>query len=590
MSLTKNCLILGLLLLIKCVSGQTYLPPTLAWKGKSEGILRTIKDPLVTPFELSSGLNSASSEELSNWFSKLMLKFPDIQSESIGKSAQNRDIWMYSIRRAGKEKPTFLFQAGIHAGEIDGKDAGMLFFRDVLENQAQLLQNVNVLFIPILNVDGHERASEFNRINQRGPSIMGWRSNALNQNLNRDYTKLDTKEIQSVLAVINRENPVLYMDIHVTDGADYQYDITYGFQGEHAYSPAISNWLKSKFRPPVDGALSSNGHIPGPLLFAVNDEDFKEGNNEYTFSPRFSHGYGDARHLPSILVENHSLKPFRQRVLGTYVLLFETLRVLNLEGASLKNAISSDQKRTPKTLALTWDFPKTASDSMHFAGIASKKVKSEVTGSEYVEWLGKAETQHIPIRKTNVATSHVARPSYYIIPVQFDQVIFRLKQHGVEMKNIQSDSTIQLSMYRLSNPQIQGKLPNQGRCRLKADAKEESMQVVFPKGSVLVSTNQALGDLAVLLLEPEFTDSYFQWGFFPECLERTEYFETYVLEPYAVEQLKKNPSLKLAFESKKTSDSVFAKDQQAQLRWFYEQSPYADKTYLLYPVGRIVAN
>ena len=550
--------------------------------------MRSNKDPLVTPFELSGGMNSATKQELGDWFGKLQKTFPDVKQESIGKSAQNRDIWMYSIRRAGKEKPTFLFQAGIHAGEIDGKDAGMLFFRDVLEKQPQLLQNVNVLFIPILNVDGHERASEFNRINQRGPTVMGWRSNALNQNLNRDYTKLDTKEIQSVLAVINRENPVLYMDIHVTDGADYQYDITYGFQGEHAYSPAISTWLKTKFRSQVDVALTSNNHIPGPLLFAVNDDDFKDGNNEYTFSPRYSHGYGDARHLPSILVENHSLKPFRQRVLGTYVLLFETLRVLSLEGTSLNTAIASDQKRKPKALPLTWDFPKTVSDSMKFAGIASKKVKSEVTGAEYVEWLGKAETQHIPVRKNNVATSHVARPSYYVIPVQFEEVISRLKQHGIEMQSIQTDSTIQLSMYRLSNPQIQGKLPNQGRCRLKADAKEESMQVVFPKGSMLVSTNQVLGDLAVLLLEPEFTDSYFQWGFFPECLERTEYFETYVLEPYAADQLNKNPTLKSAFESKKSSDAAFAKDQQAQLRWFYEQSPYADKTYLIYPVGKIV--
>jgi hypothetical protein len=587
MRLTKKYCLLALILLTQSISAQSYLPPTLAWKGKSERIMRSNKDPLVTPFELSGGMNSATKQELGDWFKKLQETFPDVKQESIGKSAQNRDIWMYSIRRAGKEKPTFLFQAGIHAGEIDGKDAGMLFFRDVLEKQPQLLQNVNVLFIPILNVDGHERASEFNRINQRGPTVMGWRSNALNQNLNRDYTKLDTKEIQSVLAVINRENPVLYMDIHVTDGADYQYDITYGFQGEHAYSPAISTWLKTKFRTQVDVALSSNNHIPGPLLFAVNDDDFKDGNNEYTFSPRYSHGYGDARHLPSILVENHSLKPFRQRVLGTYVLLFETLRVLSLEGASLNTAIVSDQKRKPKSIPLTWDFPKTPSDSMKFAGIASKKVKSEVTGAEYVEWSGKAETQLIPIRKNNVATSHVARPSYYVIPVQYEEVIARMKQHGIAMQNILSDTSILLSMYRLSNPQIQGKLPNQGRCRLKADAKEESMQVVFPKGSVLVSTNQALGDLAVLLLEPEFTDSYFQWGFFPECLERTEYFETYVLEPYAADQLSKNPTIKSAFESKKSSDAVFAKDQQAQLRWFYEQSPYADKTYLIYPVGRI---
>jgi hypothetical protein len=567
---------------------QSYLPPVKPWKGTSENLLRSTKDPLVTPFELSGGKNSATALELYDWFSVLMHTYPEVQRESIGTTAQNRDIWMYSIRRAGESKPVFLFQAGIHAGEIDGKDAGMLVIRELLEKQSSLLDQVNVLFIPILNVDGHERASRFNRINQRGPSVMGWRSNALNQNLNRDYTKLDTKEIQAVVQVINRVNPALYMDIHVTDGADYQYDITYGFQGEHAYSPSISNWMQTQFKPQADRALKTNGHIPGPLLFAVNDEDFKDGNNEFTFSPRFSHGYGDARHLPTILVENHSLKPFHQRVLGTCVLLMETLRILEKHGAPLLLAMEKDQNRLPSSLPLSWDVSSSAKDSMIFEGIASKKIQSKVTGQSFVEWLGEPEKQIIAVRKNNQVVQQMNRPKQYIIPVQYHEVIEGLKKHGIELKVLQSDSAITVSMYRLSNAQIQGKLPNQGRCRLKADVKEEQRSIVFPKGSVRIETNQPLGDLAILLLEPEFTDSYFQWGFFPECLERTEYFEEYVLEPYAAEQLQKDPDLTAAFESKKAHDEAFAKDQQAQLRWFYERSPYADETYLLYPVGRIL--
>ena len=578
---------LVILLSFQVLSAQNFLPPVQAWEGKSESILLKSSDRFVTPFELSNGEKSATGTELYDWFSELIKEYPMISRESIGKTAQNRDIWMYAIRQAGKTKPTLLFQAGIHAGEIDGKDAGMLVFRELLSKKNQaILNNVNILFIPILNVDGHERASEFNRINQRGPTVMGWRSNALNQNLNRDYTKLDTKEIQSVIKVINTENPTLYMDIHVTDGADYQYDITYGFLAEHAYSPYISNWLKKNYQPAMDLALSKAGHIPGPLLFAVNDEDFNDGNNTYTFSPRYSHGYGDARHLPSILVENHSLKPFKQRVLGTSILVLETLKLLAEKGKELNTAIQTDQTFNSDSLTLSWDFPKSTSDSMFFKGIESRKKTSSITNGSYVEWLGKLENKTIPVRKNNIPVLKIKPPAFYIIPVQHQEVIENLKSHGIEMLTIQNDSMLVLSMYRFSNPQIQGKLPLQGRCRLKADTDIEIKPHQFLKGSVIIQTNQALGNLACLLLEPSFTDSYFQWGFFPECLERTEYFETYVLEPYAADALLKNPRLKAEFDKKKADDEAFSKDQQAQLRWFYERSPYADDTYLLYPVGR----
>jgi len=582
----RNC-ILVILLSIQVLSAQNFLPPFQPWKGKSEAILLKSSERFVTPFELSNGENSATRVQLYDWFSELMKEYPIVSRQSIGKTAQNRDIWMYAIRKAGKTKPTLLFQAGIHAGEIDGKDAGMLVFRELLSKKNQeILNNVNILFIPILNVDGHERASEFNRINQRGPTVMGWRSNALNQNLNRDYTKLDTKEIQSVIKVINTENPTLYMDIHVTDGADYQYDITYGFLDEHAYSPNISKWLKSNYRPTMDLALGKAGHIPGPLLFAVNDDDFNDGNNEYTFSPRYSHGYGDARHLPSILVENHSLKPFKQRVLGTSILVLETLKLLAEKGKELNLAIKADQNPKSDSITLSWDFPKAINDSMSFKGIESRKKTSSSTNGTYVEWLGKSENKTIPVRKNNIPVLKIKPPAFYVIPVQYQEVIENLKSHGIEMHTIQNDSTLVLCMYRFSNPQIQAKLPMQGRCRLKAETDIEIKPHQFLKGSVVIKTNQALGNLACLLLEPSFTDSYFQWGFFPECLERTEYFETYVLEPYAADALLKNPRLKAEFEKKKAEDEAFSKDQEAQLRWFYERSPYADDTYLLYPVGK----
>ena len=191
-----------------------------------------------------------------------------------------------------------------------------------------LLDHAHFLFVPILNVDGHERFSPFNRMNQRGPRQMGWRTNRRNLNLNRDFAKLDTPEVRALVAAIERWQPDLYLDLHVTDGADYQYDITYGWNPPHGWSPAIASWLDEVLRPAVDHELEAWGHVPGPLVLVANNRDLSGGFLGWTAGPRFSNGYGDARHLATVLVENHSLKPFDQRVLGTYVLLASALDTL----------------------------------------------------------------------------------------------------------------------------------------------------------------------------------------------------------------------------------------------------------------------
>src|SRR5690606_5020081 len=281
---------------------------------------------------------------------------------------------------AQSSKPLLLIQAGIHSGEIDGKDAGMMLLRDVVNgSKKDLLDRVNLLFIPILSVDGHERSSPYNRVNQRGPSNMGWRTNARNLNLNRDYAKLDTEEIRAVIAVINAYKPDLYLDIHVTDGADYQYDITYGYS--ESYSPSIAQWLTGKFRPNVDASLKAFDHIPGPLVFAANDRDFSKGMVEFGHSTRFSNGYGDIAHLPTVLIENHSLKPFRQRVLGTYVFLEATIRLLASDGKALQDATASDRAYRHKEVVLSWRRSETP-DTVEFLGIVSQIKTSSVTNKE----------------------------------------------------------------------------------------------------------------------------------------------------------------------------------------------------------------
>ena len=327
-----------ILILALTSASQNFLPPAQEWHGKSEELIAKANNPWITPAETAGFAKTPTYQQTMDWFKKLADASPLLTMVSIGKSVENRDIYMIvastdkfttpeALKNSGK--PLLLAQAGIHSGEIDGKDAGMMLLRDIAFGDKQsLIEKVNFLFIPILSVDAHERSSPYNRPNQRGPENMGWRTNAQNLNLNRDYAKLDTKEVRAVVNVMNEYDPSFYMDIHVTDGADYQYDITFGGIGQQGNSPGIADWLENNYKPAADKSLSANGHIPGQLLFALNDMDFTAGNVVIAGGPRFSDSYGNLRHMPTVLVENHSLKPFKQRVLGTYVLLESTLQQL----------------------------------------------------------------------------------------------------------------------------------------------------------------------------------------------------------------------------------------------------------------------
>ncbi len=606
--------------MVLSATAQSILPPVIEWNGKSESLIAKRGNPWITASEKSNFISTPDYNETVNWFKKLTAASPLLTMVSIGKSVEGRDIYMIiastekSITSASLKKstkPLLLVQAGIHSGEIDGKDAGMMLLRDIaFGNKKELVNKVNFLFIPILSVDAHERSSPYNRPNQRGPENMGWRTNAQNLNLNRDYAKLDTKEIRSVIQVINEYDPVLYMDIHVTDGADYQYDITFGGFGGQGNSPGIAQWLETSYKPAADKDLIANGHIPGQLLFAKNDKDFSEGNVLIQGGPRFSDSYGMLRHMASILVENHSLKPYKQRVLGTYVLLESTLKLLAKTGQTLKQITEADKAIRPVKVPLDWKVPQMrnpvnfeksselqnsdtlppAPDTLDFLGITSRIVKSPVTNADYVEWLGKPVSMKVVNYKATEPTDFIIRPKGYWVPASCDEVIRRLKLHGIKMSIITEPRDVSVEMYRIENARFENEdhkaLPFEGHMQVSGKTKPEIRKQLFPKGSVYISTDQPLGDLAIALLEPVSKDSYFSWGFFPSIFQRTEYMEAYVMEPMAKKMLEESPALQKEFALKKTQDTAFANDPIDILTWFYSKTKYYDDRYLLYPVGR----
>lgn len=578
-------------------AATALLPPALPWNGRSVGLTAKADDPWITPCERSDFTLTPRYDATVAWLKRLDEASPEATMISLGKSAEGRDIWMVVVSADGAAtpdalkrngKPTLLAQAGIHAGEIDGKDAGMMFLRDLTVGGSKrgLLERANFLFVPIFNVDGHERFSPFGRVNQRGPSECGWRTNANNLNLNRDYAKTDTPEMRAMVRALNAWDPDLYYDIHVTDGIDYQYDITYGFNGEQGYSPNASRWLTQTLRPAVDKDLAAMGHVPGRLIFNL-DDDLSKGLVDFVSGPRFSNAYGCLRHIPTILVENHSLKPYRQRVLGTYVLLESTLRLLGKQGAELRAATTSDRALRPATVPLSWKTGPGDTSSVDFLGVTSRRTHSALTGGMRTEWLGRPTLLKLPyIRQTAVDVT-VPRPKAYWIPPAWGEVIDRLKNHGIQMETIDAPRTVSVEMYRLENVRISGRA-NEGHIGMTATPVVEARQQTLPAGSVHISTDQPLGDLAVALLEPLSGDSYFQWGFFPHVLQETEYVEAYVIEPMAEAMMAAEPKLRAEFEAKVAADTTFAKDPGERLRWFYRRTPWRDDAWRLYPVAREV--
>ncbi|MEG1029676.1 MAG: M14 family metallopeptidase, partial [Brevundimonas sp.] len=386
-----------------------------------------------------------------------------IRIEQFGVSPEGRPIYAVIASKDGAtldpNKPVLLAQAGIHPGEIDGKDAGMMLLRDMaFYGKDSLLDRANLILIPILSVDGHERTSPYSRPNQRGPRNQGWRHTATNQNLNRDFMKLDQAEMQAVMGLIHKYNPDLYVDSHVTDGLDYQYDVTYGYNGEDGVwsrSPAIAKWLDDAFKPDMNAALEAQGHIPGELVFAIDDRDPKKGMNDGGLGERYSNGWGSAAHVPTILIENHSLKPHEQRVLGTYVFLEEALKLLAEKSQTLRAAISADRDLRPAELPANFVGDEQPIRIRPFKGILYDTYDSAASGRPELRWLGQPDPVlwQVPYFGSS-PTLTLKRPTAYWVPSYRADLIARLNMHGVQMETLAAPRTVAVDMLRLVDPKV----------------------------------------------------------------------------------------------------------------------------------------
>jgi hypothetical protein len=555
-----------------------------------------------TVFEKSGYVATPRYAESMEYFNRFAQETPSAKMISLGKSPQGRDLNCLIVSTDGAftpeaarktGKPVMLIVNGIHSGEIEGKDACMLLLRDILvtKSQAQLLDSVTLLVIPIFSVDGHERFAAFNRINQNGPVEMGWRTTAQNINLNRDWLKADAPEMQELLGLIKAWNPDFFVDTHTTDGADYQYTVTYGLEKFGNIETGLRTIVNKEFIPYIEKRVPEKGFLIAPYV-GFREGEPKSGLVDGPATPRFSTGYASVRNRIGLLVETHMLKPYKDRVYATKAILEATLEYVHANAAKIVSANESAELNAMQTFSVAHQaFPvqfKSTGEStkFHYRGYVYRYDSSAISGTRKTVYTHEPFDEDIPYYNSIMIADSVVLPHAYIIPREWSLLVDRLRLHGVVVTETDRPVRLSVTKYKFRDVKF-ATGPYEGRqgVTCKYDAFTDTVDV--PAGTFVVPVHQQSVRIIAHLLEPKSADSFLRWGFMNAIFEQKEYFEDYVMERIAPDMLAQNPQLKKEFEEKLATDPKFRDDPNQRLNFFYERSPYWDKSKNVYPVYRL---
>ncbi|GAB4327511.1 MAG: M14 family metallopeptidase [Candidatus Zixiibacteriota bacterium] len=489
-------------------------------------------------------------------------------------------------------KVKVLVQNGIHAGEICGKEASFALIRDMVITREKdyLLDNMILINIPIFSIDGHENNGRDTRANQYGPENAGFRATAQGYNLNRDYLKAEALEMQAWLRLWQKWQPHFLIDDHVTDGVDWQYEISYTVSWHPNEAPEIRAWNNSIFDPDLKRRVAEKGYKLFPYAWPVG-ETYASGVATYVPSPRYSTGYAAIWNRPAMLVEIHSLKDFKTRVLSNYAMLEATFETLNAHSKSLKDAVEKAEAATVQGLtepyALT--FKRDGDSTMiDLDGYEMEVVESKVTGGTYVTYnRNKPRTYTIPYFDSFEPVTTVIPPRAYLIPQEWVDQIARLELHDVRLDELTAPFTATVEQYRLDSAEWSLD-PYEGHFRTRFQTTVHETTLTFPAGTVVVDMHQPAAKVAMHALEPDGPDSFVRWGFWHVLFERKEYAEAYTIDPMAEDMLAASRKLRTEFEARLASDTAFANDPWSRRMFFYERSPYFEQQIGLYPVVRLM--
>lgn len=551
-----------------------------------------------TVFESSNGLETATYEQVIEFYTNLADEYRSVAIYTMGDTDSGEPLHLVTFNpdrsfesefSGDRDKNILLINNGIHPGESDGIDASMLLFRDLAQNKIPSPKNTIIAVIPIYNIGGALNRNGLSRANQNGPKEYGFRGNARNYDLNRDFIKADTRNARAFAKLFSTINPQLFIDTHVSNGADYQYTLTYLFTQHNKLGGKLGSYLHESLMPQLQDSLQVKNMIISPYVNVFNRTP-EGGFTQFLDNARYSTGYATLFNTLGMMIETHMLKPYKDRVTGTYELMKSFITIIDRDAEKIKSLYTNANNdfSSGNSYPITWQVDSSRTTTLSFNGYEAEMTKSNVTGKSRLKYdttrpFNKPVTYYNYYKPINSVTI----PEYYIIPRGYWNVVQVLRLSGIRVDRFQNDTIInaevyQIDSYETARSAYEGHYPHYNT---KVDVYKED--VVFKKGDYIARTDQNGVRYIIETLEPEATDSFFNWNFFDAVLQQKEGFSPYVWEERAEELLEADPELKKEFDLKKETNPNFSGNWYLQLEWIYKRSPHHERSHLRYPVVRV---
>lgn len=549
-------------------------------------------------YNLQQSITETDYHETIAFFKHLSENHESVKLETIGKTDSDHPLHLVTFNPDGnfdfnelqKEKALILINNGIHPGEPDGIQATMRFFEDLATGKIQAPINTVITAIPIYNIGGALNRNSTTRVNQNGPKVYGFRGNARNYDLNRDFIKADTRNARAFTELYHYVNPDVFIDTHVSNGADYQYTITHLFTQHNKLGGELGIYLHQTFIPEVEKNLTDNNWDSTPYVNVFNRPP-NSGFTQFFDDARYSTGYTSLFNTLGMMIETHMLKPYNQRVEGTYAAMKSMMEVTDANYKTIKalRENANNKYTAGSKHPVQWEVDSSKYSTLNFKGFEAEYKKSKVTGKERLFYnQDKPFTKEVKYYNYFKPKTDIIIPKAYIIPQGWWNVIELLKLNQIKMKLLDKDTVFTAEVYRIEHFNTRS-TPFEGHfMHSNTQVSTKTETTLVNKGDYIVYTDQPGIRYLLQTLEPQATDSFFNWNFFDTILQQKEGFSPYVFEEIAEQLIENNPGLKERFESKKRTDEGFRENGYTQLSWIYKQSIYYEKAHLRYPILRVL--
>lgn len=551
-----------------------------------------------TVFETSHGTETATYDQIIAFYENLAEVYSSVAIYEMGRTDSGKRLRLVTFNpdrtfesefSEEKNQNIILINNGIHPGESDGIDASMLLLRDLAQGKIKTPQNTIIAVIPVYNVGGALNRNSGSRTNQNGPKEYGFRGNARNYDLNRDFIKADTKNASAFAEIFHIVNPDLFIENHVSNGANYQYTISHLFTQHNKLGGALGEYVHNSFMPQLEDSLQLKQWDITPYVNVFNRTP-ENGFSQFIDTPRYSTGYAALFNTLGMMVETHMLKPYKDRVEGTYELMKSFINIAEKDAE-----IIQELRKNNTTLygegtqyPLSWKVDSSKTSTLSFKGYEAEMTPSNITGVDRLKYdSSKPFTRDVTYYNYFIPTTSVTIPEKYIIPKGYWNVIKQLDNNEIEYDRARKDEVIKAQVYRIKSYDTR-RNPYEGHYlhyNTQVEITEED--VTIKEGDIIVETQQRGVRYLLETLEPIAPDSFFNWNYFDTILQQKEGFSPYVWEDKAESFLSEHPAIKAQFEAKKESDLNFAKNWYAQLDWIHKQSPNYEKSHLRYPIVRV---